>query len=182
MMEFLPLPELDLLDALIETGITVVGNPLSVPRIAVPSLQLPELDLLGTLVETGVAGVAAGFDIPLCKGLEDGAVRLLQVSAVVVTTLPQIGCKVREGILEIFLKDQLHLLRIEGGEAGGINAVGILSQAVQLHMTGGVAASAQLVGDLPGSNGQTGIEAVQDTGLAYTGIPREDNGLPTDGL
>ena len=106
-----------------------------------------------------------------------GAAGLRQVRAVTEPAGTDIGAEVREGKLQILLQNDLHPVRIEGGEAGRIGHIGGFVQAVQLHMAGGVPAPAQLVGDLSRLQPQLRQEAVENAALSHAGIAGEGGEL-----
>ena len=92
----------------------------------------------------------------------DGAAGFFPVGAIVKPTLSYVGGKVRKGILQVLLQDHIHLIRVERGKSGGIRNIGVFAQVVQLHMAGGMAASAQLLGNLAGGQLQLRSQAVQN--------------------
>ncbi len=94
--------------------------------------------------------------------------------------LLQIRGELPEGILQFLRATELHLLRIKGGEAGGICHNGAGAEPKQLHMAGSMAATAQLVGHLPHLKAEAGLQGVEYTGFAHTGISCKGRNLSSN--
>ena len=94
----------------------------------------------------------------------------------------QAGGKIREGILQVLLEDHVHLVGVEGGKARGVHHIGVASQAVQLHVAGGMPAPAQLFRNLTGGKGQLRAQAIENAGFAHPGVAGEGRQLAFQGL
>ena len=121
--------------------------------------------------------MAGGRDLTGSHGGQDGAVGLLPVGAVQEAAVTGAGPELREAVRQLLLGDGLHKLQVEGGEAGGIGHPGTAADGKELHVAGGVAAAAQLLGDLAGLDLQPRAETAQDGALAHTGVAGEGHGL-----
>ena len=93
-----------------------------------------------------------------------------------------IGPEVWKRVLQILLQDHIHLIGVEGGKSGGIRNIGVFAQVVQLHMAGGMAATAQLLGDLAGSQLQLRAQPIENAALAHTGVAGKGHQLAPDQL
>ena len=94
--------------------------------------------------------------------------------------MPQEGPELREQLRQLLLGDGLHELQVQGGEAGGIRHVGFIPDGIELHVAGGMAAPAQLLGDRAGLDPQLGAESLENGALAHAGVPRKGHGLSGD--
>ena len=90
--------------------------------------------------------------------------------------------EIRESILQILLQHYIHLVGIKGGESGRIGDIGILSQVIQLHMTGRVSATAQLFRHLASGQSQFRAQGIEHTALTNAGIARKGNQSSPDEL
>ena len=93
-------------------------------------LMLPGFDFLGAFIQAHVAGVASRLDVPFMHCFQHRAARLTDMGAVAVSTMTQVWGKIREGLLQVFLDQEHHLLRIEGGKARRVDDAGAIGQAV----------------------------------------------------
>ena len=59
--------------------------------------------------------------------------------------LPDVRLELRKCVLQILGQHQIHLLGLKRGEAGRVRDVAAALDRVQLHMTGGVLAAADLI-------------------------------------
>ena len=96
------------------------------------------------------------------------------------SALLQIRGELPKGILQFLRATELYLLRVEGGEAGGICHNGAGAEPKQLHMAGSMAATAQLVGDLPHLEAEAGLQGVEYAGFAHTGISCKGRNLSSN--
>ena len=72
--------------------------------------------------------------------------------------------------MKLLLVNGLHHLDIKGSKAGRIGNIGVLPQFVKLHMSCGVAATAQLLADFPGLDMYARQKHVENTGFAHAGV------------
>ena len=92
--------------------------------------MLPGLNLLGAFIQAHIAGVAGGLDKPVLQRLPHRTARFMDMSTGTVAAPALIRGKIREGILQILLNQEHHLLRIEGGKARRVDDAGAIGQAV----------------------------------------------------
>ena len=135
-------------------------------------LQFPLIDQRSLFIELQIALVAAFADLACCQRLSDGAAGFFSVGAVPELAGSDVLAEFGEGVLEVFLEDDLHLVGVEGGEAGGIGDQRV-ADGVELHMPGGVAATAQLFADLAHGEPKLRGKGVEDAGLAHAGVAGE---------
>ena len=64
----------------------------------------------------------------------------------------------------------------------GIHDEGLRIQWEELHMPGGMAATAQLFGNLSCGQGQVGAEPIENAALAHAGVAREGGELSLNSL
>ena len=130
--------------------------------------QFPEVDLACLLIQLQIAVITGLFDLSRFQGIPNCAARFFPMCAVVKTAAANILSEIRKCVLQIFLKDNVHLIRIKGGEARRICHIGIFSQPVQFYMAGSMPAAAQLFRNFAGRQFQLRTEPVQNTALAHT--------------
>ena len=80
--------------------------------------------------------------------------------------------KLPESLRQLFLAEQLVTLDIHGGKAGRIGHIAAL-HGVQLHVTRGVAAAAELFAGLTRCKLQLRHKQVQKRGFAHAGVTRK---------
>ena len=104
--------------------------------------------------------MAGGLDLPPLQGGQHGAALLLHVGTVLKLALVHIGRKLREAPGQLLLAHQLHAVHVEGGKTRGVRHHRPAAQAEQLHMAGGVAATAQLFAHVPGGQVHLVVQGV----------------------
>lgn len=122
---------------------------------------LPIWNRFGLFIQADIALMPSWFNLSLFQSRQNGAALLLHMSAVLKPASSQVGRKVWKGILQLLFAGQLHAVHIEGREPRRIRCQGATRQAVQLHMSGGMPAPAQLLAHIPGGKGNSRVQRVQ---------------------
>ena len=91
--------------------------------------------------------------------------------------LPQIGRKLTEGMLQIVPQHQIHLFGFKRGKSRRIRQIAA-REGHQLNMAGGVPPPSNPVGNRANRPRETGVEPVQQAGLAHARIPGKGRNLP----
>ena len=102
---------------------------------------------------------------------------LTAVGAARKAALPEIGSELREGVLQIILRDAAELLRLQAGKARRIGQAAT-ADLEDFHLTGSVAAAAQLLADLPGLAVQRGGQRVEQRRFTDAGVAAEGAEMP----
>ena len=92
--------------------------------------------------------------------------------------LPDVRLELRKRILQILGKNQIHLLGLKRGEAGRVRDVAAAFDRVQLHMTGGMLAAADLVRNRTDLSAERAVKTVEHARLADTELPANALTLP----
>ena len=115
--------------------------------------------------------MAALGDLARSDCFQYSAALLFRVAAAHKAAVVQIGSKLQKGLRQVVLEFQVQLLRVKGGKTGRVHHLRAASQAIELHMAGGVPTAAQGIADLPYLDVILRVQGIEDAGLSHAGIP-----------
>ena len=92
--------------------------------------------------------------------------------------LPEIGSELREGVLQIILRDAAELLRLQAGKARRISQTPS-ANLKNFDLAGRVPPAAQLLADLPGLAVQRGASVLSSVDLPTPELPQKAQRCPS---
>ena len=148
------------------------AESLQAPSQSAAERVLPLLHILDLIVHGAVAVVAGLGELAFRKGGADGAALLGAVGAAGELARAEVRPELREGVFQIFFRDEARPAGLEAGEARGVGDAAP-EGFKDGHLPGGVTASAQLLADGGGLALHVGQEGVQQGGFAHAGVAAE---------
>lgn len=97
--------------------------------------------------------MAALRDFPILDRLQNSAARFLGVGTAAESAFALVVVHLPEATRQLILEDSLEFFQVYRGKSGCVRYKSSLRQLKQLHMAGGVSASAQLLADVAGYPG-----------------------------